>query len=333
MRKALNSSSGRYLIASGLRGGLGHKYTSIFHSILTAIHTNRSLYSTYHEILIILSPLVHVPLVFWEGTSTCLIQRQFTGEYYIDNTYNYPVTKRTLTRNEQDRRQSIASIVGNYQVMVMKDFRPSWEKMIAESFEHVIMNNPYLNQYDFSQIRKRLARILLNPTPDILDYLDKFKQMHYVNRTVLALQLRTGGCLANVRETSQLISNYELKGIPEKVQAYLAEMNHPIVYLSTDSDYAEAYLRSHLAGVEIQTSSSRFARTHSSGFPTTFAVKSALVDMFLLADSDVLMASFRSGFGKMASLLTRARTVIQMDFTHTRVDLNNWRDVIESYQV
>ena len=271
--------------------------------------------------------------MFWEATSTCLIQRQFTGEYYIDNTYNYPITKRTLSRSEQDRRQSIASIVGNYPVMVLKDFRPSWEKLVAESFDQVIMNNTYLNQYDFSQLQKRIARVLVNPTPDILDYLYKFKQTHYVNRTVLALQIRTGGCLANVREAAQLISNYELKNLPDKVQARLAGMDNPIVYLSTDSDYAESYLRSRLPGVEIQTSSSLFARSHSSGFSTLSAVKSALVDVFLLADSDVLMISFRSGFGKIASLLTRAKTVIQMDLTHTRVDLNNCLEVIKSYQV
>ena len=86
-----------------------------------------------------------------------------------------------------------------------------------------------------------------------------------------------------------------------------------MIYLSTDSDYAEKYLREALPEYGILTSSNMFVRKHSTGKAALDGVQGALVDILLLADSDILLVNKGSGFGTVASAITRAKKIVRLE--------------------
>ena len=165
-----------------------------------------------------------------------------------------------------------------------------------------------------------ILRVFLNPNKKIQSYLKEFKQRHYKNNTqVFGVQVRLGGCLANHKESIALMTNGQFQSIPSKVKHHIQQLKNPVVYLSTDSDYAEKYIRTHLPGITVLTSSNLFTRSHSTGHTKTPNVEAALVDLFLLADSDMLLYQTGSGFGRIAAAMTRARKKIGMIVSHYRV--------------
>ena len=276
-----------------------------------------------------MTPLVHIPLAFWQSTSTCLLKRQYTGNYYINKGYRYPSVHRKLSMSDSERFGSLHQAIGDGHIALM-DFRSPWRKLIGGKLTDALANTGILNQCPSQQLRKMVTRVFLNPTPDIQDYLIRFKTEHYGNRTVFGVQARLGGCLANSREKMQLMSINQFKALPEKIRFNLHGLVNPVVYLSTDSDFAETYIREKLPDIEILTSSAFFTRHHSTGITEVSTVKSSLVDLFLLADSDILLISDSSKFGRMADFMTRAKKVIRIKYTRKLVNVKTCDRYISS---
>ena len=177
-----------------------------------------------------------------------------------------------------------------------------------------------MNLCDENYLMKMLYRVLLNPNQSIQDYLYAFKQTHYhSHRHVLGIQVRLGGCLANYKETVAFMTMKQFYAIPSLIKMRIQKLSNPVVYLSTDSDYAEQYIRSKLPNVVILTSSKYFTRLHTTGSPKLESVESALVDLILLADSDVLLYQKESGFGRIAASITRAEQIIEMKVNRVKI--------------
>ena len=89
-----------------------------------------------------------------------------------------------------------------------------------------------------------------------------------------------------------------------------------VLFLSTDSSYVEWYLQKELGSLYTVVTTNSFHRSHTKGIPNAAAVQRALLDLFLLADSDALLVCRRSGFGMVALSMGRAKRVIQYWVTH-----------------
>ena len=60
-----------------------------------------------------------------------------------------------------------------------------------------------------------------------------------------------------------------------------------------------------------------FKRSHSGWKSNVESVQSALVDLYLLADTDALITCKGSGFGRAALAITRARHSLVYEVTHS----------------
>ena len=221
---------------------------------------------------------------------------------------------------------SLQSMVGRSNAVLM-DYRPSWEKLITKKVDRLFSDSTEYQHIGLENLRKMVTRLLLNPTPDVIQYLYQFKQRYYTNHTVLGVQVRLGGCLANSHEIMMLMTLEQFRSLPNMIRQHINSTDNPVVYLSTDSDIAERYFREKLPDVRILTSSSLFSRHHSTGMVDLSIVKSSLVDLFLLADADVLLISDSSKFGRMADYMTRARKITRIRYKRTLIN----RDQCDKY--
>ena len=231
----------------------------------------------------------------------------------------YPSHPKIIKGGKGRGRGGVNKYIGDRNV-TLRDYRPEWNQYSRMTIHHDLNHVGALKQIDMGKFQKMLLRVFLNPNKKIQSYLKGFKQQFYVNNTqVFGVQVRLGGCLANHKEMMALMTKKEFQSIPGRIKRYINKLTNPVVYLSTDSDYAETYIRNHLPGITILTSSQFFTRTHSTGFTQTSNVEAALVDLFLLSDSDMLMYQTGSGFGRIAAKMTRAHKIIGMKVTHYRI--------------
>ena len=215
-----------------------------------------------------------------------------------------------------------ANLLLKTQNISLHDFRPEINTFTLNDIKDDLTKVGALKQCGFSKIQKMLYRVFLNPNKKIQNYLRAFKQKYYTRDThILGVQVRLGGCMANHHEQKALMTRSEFDSIPGRISHLIRNIKIPVVYLSTDSDYAEKYLREHLPNLTILTSSQYFTRGHSTGHSKLSNIEAALVDLFLLADSDTLLYQVLSNFGIVAVKISRARKVVGMRVTHYRVNL------------
>lgn len=212
----------------------------------------------------------------------------------------------------------LVQLLGNTDT-VMADCRMDDLIVFTDPFLHTLQHAGILtHSQSFRDYRRLLFRTLLNPSAEIRQFLKTFKDNHYRNHTVLGVQVRMGGCNADSQEQIQMMSTRKLRTIPSILLKLLKGMNKPVVYLATDSTFAERYLRKALSSYSILTQSEVFRREHTSSVVTVDSVKGTLVDLILLADSDYLVINKGSGFGYVAQQMTRAKRIIQIPVTHSK---------------
>ena len=217
---------------------------------------------------------------------------------------------------------SVNQLLGNQNIS-LRDFCPLLTRLSLNNIKDDLTKVGALKQCGFNKIQKMLYRVFLNPNKKIQNYLRAFKQKYYTKNThILGVQVRLGGCMANHHEQLALMTRSEFDSIPGRISHLIRNIKIPVVYLSTDSDYAEKYLREHLPNLTILTSSQYFTRGHSTGHSKLSNIEAALVDLFLLADSDTLLYQPQSGFGRVAVKISRARRVVPMYVSHYNVIFN-----------
>lgn len=105
-----------------------------------------------------------------------------------------------------------------------------------------------------------------------------------------------------------MMSFDELKQLPSFIQSTIKQFNFnpsdTVLFLSTDSDYAEKWIRESLKDEYLIVTSTLFERSHTRGMAKNDATQGALFDMILLSDCDGLITCSRSGFGRVASSLS-----------------------------
>lgn len=172
----------------------------------------------------------------------------------------------------------------------------------------------------YVDLQRLLYRLLLNPTPELQAVIRAFKATHFTKPNVFAIQVRTGGYLADYPELMEMMSLAELERLPSVIVNAMASWNYnagnTVLFLSTDSSYVEWYFQKELGSLYTVVTTSSFHRSHTKGIPNAAAVQRALLDLFLLADSDALLVCRRSGFGMVALSMGRAKRVIQYWVTH-----------------
>ena len=136
-----------------------------------------------------------------------------------------------------------------------------------------------------------LAGLLFTPTKQILDKVEAFKKEHFMNKFVVGLQVRS-------------IGPNKAKRIPNFFDCYDSIMGvdnrrrlDVVFYLATDSDKTRKELVEQYPQHQIIFYNETVTRETDAG---NFA---AIVDIWLLSQSDLLIVSGGSTFGRVAYTL------------------------------
>ena len=169
--------------------------------------------------------------------------------------------------------------------------------------------------------RRYVHRILFNPSIELQNVIQNNKRLLFTRKYVLGVQVRMGGCLADFHEIAQMMTMAQLRDYPNTIVTVMRKWNYDsnntVIYLSTDSSYAERYIRQKLGPKYEIGVAKTFKRSHSRNLGNDEPVKNALVDLYLLADTDGLIVCEGSGFGRVALSITRAQHTLVYNVTHS----------------
>ena len=207
--------------------------------------------------------------------------------------------------------QSDVSVM-RHQNAVVTDCFLSDEKVGTKSNMLALQQNGIISPSDsYKDYRRYVYRILLNPSTELQNVIQNNKRLLFTRKYVLGVQVRMGGCLADFHEIAQMMTMAQLRALPNTIvtmmQKWNYDSNNTVIYLSTDSSYAERYIRQKLGPKYEIGVAKTFKRSHSRNLGNDEPVKNALVDLYLLADTDALIVCKDSGFGLAALFMTRAR--------------------------
>ena len=211
--------------------------------------------------------------------------------------------------------------------MVTVDCRISDRILGSNSSLLTLQQNGIISHSDsYKDYKRYMYRILLNPSIELQNVIHNNKRLLFTRKYVVGVQVRMGGCLADFHEIAQMMTMDELRAYPNTIVTMMRKWNYDsnntVIYLSTDSTYAERYIRQKLgSNYEIGVSKT-FKRSHSQKLGNDEPVKNALVDLYLLADSDALIVCKDSAFGRAVMSMTRAQRTLVYKVTHSL--LANW---------
>lgn len=204
--------------------------------------------------------------------------------------------------------------VVNYDCRLNKDILNTPENLAILRAEGILGGTD-----EFRWYQRVLYRLLLNPAPAVIQAIQDFRKKNFEGKTVFGIQIRTGGCLSNFNEKVSMMTIEELKKIPSIIRNAMGEYKYKpantVFYLSTDSTHVESFIIRSLSDYSIITSA-EFSWSHSQTLSNSDSLNSALMDIFILADSDSLFVCKKSGIGRMSKYMTRAKHVIQYKATH-----------------
>ena len=168
------------------------------------------------------------------------------------------------------------------------------------------------------EMRQTLLRLLFNPSQELCEITNAYIRA-LQQKTVIGVQLRLGGQRANYVER-QMMPTDTIDTVVQRVQYFLRKkklgFGDVSVFLSSDSDYALNRLRKYFqqqkaflvttvaefaVGHSAQAKSSNRGKERWAGF-----TKRAIVDMMVLKESDFLIYTKKSSFGKFAHELQQA---------------------------
>ena len=206
---------------------------------------------------------------------------------------------------------------------VMKDARLAPHFVYNEHNRRLLVESGIMTANEtWEEYRRMILRTLLRPNKEVRNAIREMNSVIHQRRLSIGVHIRTGGLLANYCEGTSMIDNKTLETVPNRIDALRRRLTDKpkdvVVFVSSDSDRAIAYLKRHLHPDYRIVASSKYARGHTtSNRVPTDKVKGALLDMFVLADCDALLTTKRSGFSMIASEMSSSsvRAVIPVNRT------------------
>ena len=157
----------------------------------------------------------------------------------------------------------------------------------------------------WKEYKRIIYRLIANPTPDvqrlILQKREEFQKQRWIG-----VHIRCGGSLADTKEKVVMIPPSRLATVPQQIQSFVEknykQMKHDntaiTLYLSSDSSTVENLVRKELKEYQVITITDfKRGHTHMRAVSEN-SIRRALVDMYLVAFADVVIATSRSGFSE-----------------------------------
>ena len=151
--------------------------------------------------------------------------------------------------------------------------------------------------FEWRLYKRIILRLMSNPSRDVQKLiLERRKKLGDRNK-LIGVHVRCGGRLADMPERTTIMSQYQVKMVPLYIKQMVNKLKiTPVIYLSTDSSYAESYLRNVLRKYRVVTIND-FKRGHTTNLKVSEGtIKRALMDMYLVAQGNAIIYTKKSGF-------------------------------------
>ena len=206
---------------------------------------------------------------------------------------------------------------------VMRDARLDSHFIYNEHNRRLLIESGIMTANEtWEEYRRMVFRTLLRPSKEVRNAIRERNSVVHQRLFSIGVHIRTGGLLANDCESTSMIDRKTLETVPDRIDALRRRLTEKpkdvVVFVSSDSDRAIAYLKRHLHPDYRIVTSSKYARGHTtSNRASTDKVKGALLDVFVLADCDALLTTKGSGFSMIASEMSSSfvRAVIPVNRT------------------
>ena len=209
---------------------------------------------------------------------------------------------------------------------VMRDARLDPHFIYNEHNRRLLVESGIMTANEtWEEYRRMIFRTLLRPNKEVRNAIRERNSVVHQRLFSIGVHIRTGGLLANDCEPVSMIDRRTLETVPYRIEALRERLTDKpkdvVVFVSSDSDRAIAYLKRHLHPDYRIVTSSKYARGHTTNSKISVGkVKGALLDVFVLADCDALLTTKGSGFSMIASEMSSSfvRAVIPVNRTIIR---------------
>ena len=209
---------------------------------------------------------------------------------------------------------------------VMRDARLDSHFIYNEHNRRLLIESGIMTANEtWEEYRRMIFRTLLRPSKEVRNAIRERNSVVHQRLFSIGVHIRTGGLLANDCESTSMIDRKTLETVPDRIDALRRRLTEKpkdvVVFVSSDSDRAIAYLKRHLHPDYRIVTSSKYARGRTtSARASADKVKGALLDVFVLADCDALLTTKGSGFSMIASEMSSSsvRAVIPVNRTIVR---------------
>ena len=206
---------------------------------------------------------------------------------------------------------------------VMRDARLAPRFVYNEHNRRLLIESGIMTANEtWEEYRRMILRTLLRPNKEVRNAIRDMNGIVHQRIFSIGVHIRTGGLLANDCEGVSMIDNKTLETVPNRIDALRERLTDKpkdvVVFVSSDSDRAIAYLKRHLHPDYRIVTSSKYARGHTTNARiSTDKVKGALLDVFVLSDCDALLTTKGSGFSGIANDMSSSsvRAVIPVNRT------------------
>ena len=206
---------------------------------------------------------------------------------------------------------------------VMRDARLDPHFIYNEHNRRLLVESGIMTANEtWEEYRRMIFRTLLRPSKEVRNAIRERNSVVHQRLFSIGVHIRTGGLLANDCESTSMIDRKTLETVPHRIEALRERLTDKpkdvVVFVSSDSDRAIAYLKRHLHPDYRIVTSSKYARGHTTNSKISVGkVKGALLDVFVLADCDALLTTKGSGFSMIASEMSSSfvRAVIPVNRT------------------
>ena len=272
--------------------------------------------------------VVVTPPVIYNLTSSCLKSREYRDGRWCSSSFHLDFSHfRVCYRSDCLIQSGNSTDLYNSfkEDSVLFDVRaPSHMIETSENLQRLIDSGILAEGQDWNYLKRMLYRVVLQPEESILADIREEKS-RLTRQFTFGLQIRTGGNLANDFERTSMIDETRLHQIPAQVLNICrleridpAEWN---LYISSDSDIATNYIRSVLGLFFNVVSSSKYKHGHTSSRRLSITtLKGALIDIHILGDSDILLVTHGSGFGRISAAMAYPHPVYFIPVNRTRVE-------------
>ena len=177
----------------------------------------------------------------------------------------------------------------------------------SDSLQVINQYNLTGRQLSWRDYRRIFYRLMSNPTPAMTSVILEKRNELGPLENVVAVHIRCGGQLADTQEDSLFFTRNRLTQLPAHINSMIKRRKTiQVMYLTTDSTFAENYIRSKYRKMKVYSLAS-YQRGHSTRhYVTNDTLIRSILDMYLAAQAKHLVYTDKSSFTAAISILGNA---------------------------